>query len=779
MEFEFLDRIPIDIPRALEQLGGNLHTVRDGLPELVKNSKDQYSYLGVTDENLRQIVVLVNTEDQKLAVLDFAGATSDDLAGWRTWSSRREKRSQQALDIEATHGNGGKFFMVLGSTSQSFIESCFNGMRNKMGYKNDDSSHKYFPAYIKETGHRIQDLPESHPEKRLKAVLKEFGIGIAGLPPACQQVFAYRKSFTIVQLDGVSNWQGKWAKKIKEHALNIPVELSSHGQAALAIASCKIWVIVDEKLTNKKPLEIPVLKPFPGFETPLEIAVPDQLFDPKDQTQVNTGEGNKKLVLRTSERHLRLSEETKAFNIVRVKNERNVVGYWTVAELAPLAASAFLYGELQLPAMTSEHTIGAEWERFKDTPLVRAVKVWVSEHVNDLAQRIQKKMEKEVRPEERGKANEVLSRFRDLMREYLDADASGMLGSEGLGVGKEGAKPQPPKAPKEWGNKVDTILLEPNRKSIAIALGSRVPLEFKCYENQGEERLPVKDAKVDLIPNRKGIVKFDSDRSITGFSAGKIIAKLRDRGTGVESNEMEMEVVACSEVDLAGPDEPILQGQHVEILHSFRTADGNRDDLLIDAAVDDPNVGKITRKGFFTAAYQEGTAMVQVRFGPGPLDYKSLSVIVGPEAIPVRGSGGSDIPIVLLCGTEAPGMEEYPKDQRTHPGGDRYPTIIEEPPFFNVVWINLHSKEAQKAGRPKGGPAGIGGIATSSSFQFLALKCFDILKRLVVRQRLGSQSVTEREFTRSLGQAETDCATFIEGAYEIAQDLLQNKKEAA
>lgn len=772
MEFEFLSQTPIDIPHTLEQLGGRLQTIRDGLPELIKNSKDQYSHLGISDQDLRQIVVLVNTEDKGLAVLDFAGATSQDLVAWQKWSNRKKNRPQQATDIEASHGNGGKFFMVRGSSSESFIESCYNGQRNKMGYKNNDSLHEYRPAYIKEGDNIIRDLRESQPEKRLKAALQIFGIGIGHLPQSCHELFSQRKAFTMVQLNDVREWEGRTVKKIKEAAEAIPASLESHGQAALTIASCRVWVIADGKLLTRKALELPTLTPFRGFESAIELVVPPTLSDPRDGVQVSTGDGTKLLILKTSERQLRQSEETKAFNIIRVKNQRNVVGYWTLADLAPVAASAFLYGELTLPAFTSEHTVGAEWEKFADTPLVRAVKAWVAERVDELAQRLQKKMEKEVKPEERSKANEALSRYRDLMRNFLETTAAGSLGIDGYGNGKEGSKPRAPKPPTRWGTKVDNIVLEPTNKHIAIALGTKIPLDFKCYENVEKDQLPVRKARVALIPTKKGIVKYDNiDHSITGVSPGRITVKLQDLDTGVESNELDIEVVICHGVDLIGPDEPILQGERVEILYSFRTPEGIREDLFVEAIVDDVSVARITRKGFLTACYHEGTAAVHVRFGPGPLDYKALSITVGRDAAAIHGSGGSDIPMILLCGTEAPGVDHYPKDQRTHHGGDHFPTIIEEPQFTNIVWLNLSSKEAQKAGRHKGGPSGVGGIATASSLQFLALKCFEILKRLVVRNRLGEQTATEREFTRQLGQAETDCSNFVDGAYEIANLL--------
>ncbi len=46
-DFRPLPGIRIDAVHSLEQLTGRYQTMRDGLPELVKNSKDHYARLGI------------------------------------------------------------------------------------------------------------------------------------------------------------------------------------------------------------------------------------------------------------------------------------------------------------------------------------------------------------------------------------------------------------------------------------------------------------------------------------------------------------------------------------------------------------------------------------------------------------------------------------------------------------------------------------------------------------------------------------------------------------
>lgn len=55
---------------------------------------------------------------------------------------------------------------------------------------------------------------------------------------------------------------------------------------------------------------------------------------------------------------------------------------------------------------------------------------------------------------------------------------------------------------------------------------------------------------------------------------------------------------------------------------------------------------------------------------------------------------------------------------------------------------------------------------------FVALKCFDVLKRLHVRQALKGRTITEFEFIQFAAYAEIECADFIDAAWELSDELL-------
>jgi hypothetical protein len=126
-EFEFFDEIPMDKGHALDQQTARFQTVRDGLPELVKNSKDQYARLGTIEKIDRQVVVVTNDESRTIAVLDFAGATSEDFDGWTTWSSRTanhplSERTRRFHEKETSEQPG----MALGSLTVRLFSCIFD-----------------------------------------------------------------------------------------------------------------------------------------------------------------------------------------------------------------------------------------------------------------------------------------------------------------------------------------------------------------------------------------------------------------------------------------------------------------------------------------------------------------------------------------------------------------------------------------------------------------------------------------------------------------------------
>lgn len=449
--WDFLDDIPMDKTHTLEQLTGRFQSITDGLPELIKNSKDQYMRLGVEDRSDRQVLVIASTTHRMLGVIDFAGAGPSDFDGWLTWSSRTAARGDLSSDIEAGHGNGGKSFMVRGSVGESFMESCAQGKRTKMGFDNSSRQHLYIPAYARENGVLVEDADEDDAPGRLTMLLEPFGLVVSHLPQACQRAFTRSHAFTAVVIEDVRDWQGRRAQTVQRLVSEIPEVLSAHAQASLTIETCEVRVLAGRKVLTPRPLVAEYPAPIEGFDDLPLIPVPSQLTDPRTGETVPTVHdigSSGTLQLRTSRTHLRMSDRNRPLNVVRARNERNIVGSWTLADLAPMAESAFIYGVLSLPALQSEHLAGSDRMGFSDTALVRAVAAWLGAQVEDLAERIRAARAAQNRPEDHARATTALEKMRDLMRRYIEATRPGGGGDHGDGEGPDGPLPPPPPGPR-------------------------------------------------------------------------------------------------------------------------------------------------------------------------------------------------------------------------------------------------------------------------------------------------------------------------------------------
>ena len=783
-EFLFPDDIPMDVSHTLDQLTGRFRSVRDGLPELIKNSKDQYSRLGVLDRDVRQIIVIADTMRRRIGVIDFAGAHAEDFDGWTTWSSRTAGRNQLSDDIEAGHGNGGKACMVRGATDFAFLEFCFEGRRTRMGFRNDLPKDRYKPGYVCENGISINDVIEPDLEARFQNFLDEFGLSIENLPAPALAAFRERSSFTGVLLDRVVEWENRRKPKIRRLAQEaIPAIIASHGQTAMTIETCEVWLIADGTIVGQAAIAPISLDPHPGFEEPVEHTIPDLLPDPEtgDAIDMVCGmDGPRVLRLFTSARQLQMTEETKARNVIRIWNNRNNVANWPLHSLGVLVTSvSFIYGELRCPALVGDHLADVARLHLSDTPLVRALTAWSRQKVQDLAEDLHRAMMAETKPRDREQARATLRSIRDLMRRYLDPDAVGEDDDDadhrghGGNAGEHHGRRREREGTK-FGERIDEIQLEQGRQDITMALGTTVPLRFQCKERQDNGvSKPVRAHDLVLRASPDVLVNFVGVNNISATSAGIGEIWLETKDGSVRSNKVDLWVISAQNVYIRAPEEPLLQGQRVKLAITFQTPDGPAEDVLIEGAVDEPGMGILGRHGRFTAGMKEGQATVRIRFGSNPRDQRAETIQIGPNRMPLdhTGNHGSDIPEILLCGEAAPGMEEYSEEQRTLPGGEEFPTIIEDPQFPNIVWINPNSKEAMRVRRSRGGPSGVSSIASKTFMHFIALKCFDILKRLHVRQALRERTVTELEFLQFAVFAEMECADFIDAAWELSDHL--------
>ena len=755
------ESIPIDAARTLDQLTGRFQAVKDGLPELVKNSKDQYTRLGIFDRPSRQIVVLGHSQRRWLAVLDFGGATAQSFDQWAEWSRMTAPPAVHSADIEAGNGNGGKSFMVRGASIRAFIESVADGLRTRMVFDNTIASRRYIPKHDVEDGVTVKDAPAVSAEYHLAKLLSEFGLQIAHLPESCQRALARRQAYTFVKLEGLRDWVGSRASRVMR---DTPLRLRDHAQAARTLETCDVWSILDRRQSDS-PLLPERPEPFPGFETLPHIPVPDALQDPVTRNRVTTGATNPNrhvLSLRTSDRNMVMSGR-RAANVIWVRNERNVVGFWQLAEISPGAMSGHIWGEVIAPALDEEDLVGSDRQNLADTSRTRALHEWVAEHIRELDAKLDAAQTHSSRPEDEARASATLQAMRDAMRQFLDQDSGG--GDIGGGAGPR----REPPTPGPRGKRIDRIELEPGRDMISVATGTTVPLAFRCYEvNPGQEDRPVIASELELLVEPSNSAELVGREGLRVLQPGDITLKLRAPSTGVESNELLVESIEPTGLTIEPPPEPLKRAQRTKIRMVFDTEDGPREDFFISAQVDDESLARIGRTGMFSAGNEEGSVLLSVHYGAAPEEVVSQRIEIGPD-LDQRQGVGSDIPQIMLCDQPLSGRTEQPESERTVRADRGNPTIIDDPRFPDIVWIN-HESEESLAARRRGKQTS--SIATKTFAEFLALKCYEVLSRLKMRQNVGTErSMSLDEFNLELSMAQTSCAAFIPIAYELANKM--------
>jgi len=660
------DTIPMDREHSVQQMTGRYQSVRDGLPELVKNSKDQYSRLGITEKADRQVVVLVSGNSKHIAVLDFAGAGEEDFEGWIEWSSRTAGRAHLAYDIEAGLGNGGKAFMVRGCQGEAYMYSSREGRRTKMGFDNQNPSVRYIPGWFREgSGAEIRGLPDGDPIQTLDDLLRPLGTRVHSLPRRAQEVLRRRNSFTLVVLENVTDLLS--AVRRRDFVRAIPASLRQHPQAALTIESSEVWPVHGRDALTSTPLEVERPEAMDGFERPLTFVIPQTLVDPETQEDVAVPAAPGQLLeLWVSARNLRMSNRA-ALNVIRVCNGRNVVASWKIAQLDPTAYSAYLYGFLRTPAIAAGLQAGSDRQELADVPLVRALQAWSAERVREVAEMVERARGSRESEAARSRANSILEGLRELMRRFLEPRSTGPHG-----VGPDLVGPIPPRArvPGEFPHR---LVLEQGRETLIVPLGTSVPLLYTVYDDSDPEK-PLAifpRPAVRLMSGTPGIAVMETPGTLSSVSGGETEIWLETDSGEIESNRVKLRVLPVSSVEVRGPAEDLKQGQRHQLDLTAITGRFRAGNLVYETSVDEPGMGQLGRAGVFTAGGIPGIATARVRYGPRTQDSATCSIRIGDERVERPGShGGGDIPKILMCGTIVDDRDEItPRSSTMTPSG--------------------------------------------------------------------------------------------------------------
>ena len=778
IDFEASETIKMDMVHGLDQISSRFQSVKDGLPELVKNSKDHYFRLNVNDKKDRQIIILISPDKTQLGVLDFAGAKLLDFEGWEEWNSRTANRKEMSENIEAGYGNGGKSFMARGCLRRASLCGYIDEKINKKGFINNTPGLKYKTVTFRGSDNSlIKNIKNSNFKQVLNKELEPFEIRFDSLPKDAQNSFLKRKSFTLVHLDDVKDWK-KTNDLFRDRKIKmIPTDLMAHAQASLTIETCFVWVQKGDKLVYTTPLEVAELEPMAELSEVPFIPLPNELEDPSTGAVIKLELTEKDgLKIFPCKQNLRYTDTLKARNVVRIWNNRNIVANWSIADLVPTTASGFIHAKLTCSALTDEYQDGSTRMTLVDSEITRALRHWTVQRLNEIITKIQELQSEKESKEDKLKASKALDKIRELMSKFLEQENN----EDNLNPGDNGKKKVGP-PPIEWGQKLDEILLESaDTQILRIAQGTNVPIAIKGYELKNGKKLPLKSLPPFLMSSDKDIVDIISKSSIRGIKEGKTEFSLETRDGKIKSNKIELEIIKLKDLQMYYDEKIIKQGERIKI-NLIGVTDGGemKENMIFETYVDEEEMGKINRLGMFIAGTKEGIATVRIKYGEGEKDFKKILLKIGKDK--VDNKKGSDIPLIMFCGDPAPGRESFPENQRTEPPGESSPTIIDSQPFWlnippAIIWINPRSKEAKKI-RERGAEKILVSMKSKVFQDFLLVKCFEILKRLKLKQKVGDSSMTFIETLQKLSQSETEASEFLDLAQEIINNLMRSYGE--
>ncbi|MHC1679928.1 MAG: hypothetical protein AB9860_01585 [Methanomassiliicoccales archaeon] len=765
-DFQPLEETPIDIDYQLEQLVRQFNTIKSGLPEAPKNSKDAYARNYITDKAERIIMIILEDGNDKhpslLGILDFAGASISDFegdpgqhyGGWKTWSSRTSSKSTVSKEIEGGFGNGGKAFMKGVSTVEASMHSSKNGRRTKMGFRPKSG---FTPGYFMEKGVAIKNITDEDPIDSLDHALDNYSINKDDVLKYAPFLIN-RKNWTLVELVGIKDVNRHWSKSAIELVVTT---LKESGQCVLTIETTNVFVIHNGKLVEG-PLKHESLEPMDQFKDPFVNEIPEVLIDPITKEKIAFTRGNF-LIVKTSKKMLNLNPQLKPLNTLRIRSGPNIVGYYKMSEIAPAGIYGRLFGELTCDCLTPDDYSGQLRMNLNFTPRTRALEEWVREKLDEIGQVVAESLSGNVSNRERMEVEKRLLSFRKAMAEFLEPEE--VSKGPGSGGAKGGHEPKVKKEPES----VDKVVLEGGVGFVSIPTGVTIPIQHEALDANGR-----------VVPGcyfawycDPVTLEMDGGGNIKSAIPGRTSLWIKELDSGITSEALEVNVYEIKSVTLNPEKTTLMRGERSSLNVSAIAAGGESPQrLALEYEVLPKGTGEVGKLGFFTAGDEPGNVMIKARFGPG--DNEAVAYIEisdeKKERKPTMYKGGG-VPYIVLCGNEAPGCTDLPMAARTKPANPEEPTIIMYEPDWskrNIIWINPESAESRRVKSRSRGNAPMSRINTKTYAEFLALKCFEILKLLRAQQLLGVDAqISPINMIESLARAEIEAAPFIDHAYKL------------
>lgn len=675
----------------------------EGLAEWLKNVRRAYQRdrADVADEDRAALLLLRDSTDHsppRIGLLDVGGATLEDVDKWSTWQDPQVSSRGSIVIEEETQGNGGKAYMYRMFSGSTQILGVKDGRLNRKGMEGKPGSlERGTPGFIPD-GQHGRDLEISSWESELKAVLEPYDIRLEELPSELLHALRHRQAFSLVEgIDPTEVYQGRIIADDLIHGL------LRHDQSTLAIQQLRLYAMHNGKvLCDGKPLSLEPIAPFPGFEQPVVVEIPQELEDESGRGHSTTQNGKKsvgRLILHTSRDNMwRRYKELKARWKVSYRAGLNMIGSKSVAELVPSTpGSQFVYASVELDALEDYTDLGRG--RPNDGPLMRALDLFIGEHIRELARQINDQRRQDLDETQLDEVQEENRKLDNFKNQFLpDADTRGGDGpnpGEGEGEGPGGPPPPPPPPPEYDTDVVDIETAWPSDRPLRIGKDVSLRLGSTIHPRAiGPRGFTVPRVRFSWSTNDRHIIEFTEDGLAVARGKGRTTIVIKANGCP-KHLEIPVEVWHVDHVLLTPRNLRIEQGKRKQIVAEITNDEGARaTDVLLNWKhdADDQLIVRISPSGWVTGN-RVGTTRATAGAGEVTSGGVWARIHAEIEVVPNEQEiqQGSGFPSLLLTGRDVdPGTGEI------RPGDREAPALWQEVSDFqnNVWWLNLEHPAA-------------------------------------------------------------------------------------
>jgi hypothetical protein len=451
------------------------------------------------------------------------------------------------------------------------------------------------------------------------------------------------------------------------------------------------------------PLALEPIPPFPGFEKPLVVAIPEELPDGNGRVQSTTQHGAKaqgRLTLHTSQDNMqRRYKELQPRWKISYRAGMNMIGSKSVAELVPnTPGNQFVYGTVELEALEPDY-VALGRVRPNDGPLEQAIDLFVADQISALAKEISDRRRQdldETQLDEVEKENRKLDEFKNrFLPDAFSTAGDGPTLGEGGGPGPVDPPPPPPPPPEYDDKIVDIEVAWPKDRVLRIGQGVSLRLAALIRPRAvGPTGKTVPRVHFKWSTSDRHVIEFGNDDSVLARGKGRASIQISVPGH-TSSVDIPVEVWQVDHVLLTPRTLEIPLGTRKQIVAEVTNDEGMRaTDVFLywSHDADDQLIVRINPTGWVT-----GNRVGQTTISAGAGDSSAGGIwariraqveVVPNEREIERGTG---FPRLLLTG-----RDRDPETGQIRDGDPEQPALWQEVSDFrnNVWWLNLENPAA-------------------------------------------------------------------------------------